>query len=100
MDEPILREERLRQILRELERALSQAIADSSEIGDSLRRIQEEGFELQMIFECRSVGPADPTPAEPPRRRRAMQPVFRIHGDDLAFLRSIGIDPTRRRGAR
>jgi hypothetical protein len=103
VDEPILREQRLRQILRELERALSQAIADSPEIGESLRRIQEEGFELQMVFECKTASePTDETgPAPPPRRaRRSVQPVFRIHGEDLAFLRSIGIDPTRRRGAR
>ncbi len=108
MDEPGIREQRLRQILRDLERSLSQAIAESPEIGESLRRIHDEGFELQMVFECKSTPeePADeaaPTPATTPparRQRRAVQPVFRIHGEDLAFLRSIGIDPTRRRGAR
>jgi hypothetical protein len=61
-----------------------------------------------MVFECKSApeesaGEDAPTPATTPRARRprrAVQPVFRIHGEDLAFLRSIGIDPTRRRGAR
>jgi hypothetical protein len=108
VDEPGIREQRLRQILRDLERSLSQAIAESPEIGESLRRIHDEGFELQMVFECKST-PEEPTaegattPATTPparRSRRAVQPVFRIHGEDLAFLRSIGIDPTRRRGAR
>jgi len=109
VDEPGIRERRLRQILRDLERSLSQAIAESPEIGESLRRIHDEGFELQMVFECKStpeeqeseptsVAPDAPAPARRPRR--AVQPVFRIHGEDLAFLRSIGIDPTRRRGAR
>src|SRR5204863_7167699 len=109
VDEPGIRERRLRQILRDLERSLSEAIAESPEIGESLRRIHDEGFELQMVFECKST--PDETTAEteesaldaprPARRpRRAAQPVFRIHGEDLAFLRSIGIDPTRRRGAR
>jgi len=110
VDEPGIREQRLRQILRDLERSLSQAIAESPEIGESLRRIHDEGFELQMVFECKSTPDeqaADETTEKPPvtkpsarRPRRAVQPVFRIHGEDLAFLRSIGIDPTRRRGAR
>ena len=109
MDEPRIRERRLRQILRDLERSLSQAIAESPEIGESLRRIHDEGFELQMVFECKSTpeesaeeAPAEPAESKTPARRarRAVQPVFRIHGEDLAFLRSIGIDPTRRRGAR
>jgi hypothetical protein len=109
-NEPGIREQRLRQILRDLERSLSQAIAESPEIGESLRRIHDEGFELQMVFECKSTPEErsadeaieEPTTTKPPARRsrRAVQPVFRIHGEDLAFLRSIGIDPTRRRGAR
>jgi hypothetical protein len=28
------------------------------------------------------------------------EPPFRINGEDLAFLRSVGIDPTRRRRGR
>jgi hypothetical protein len=35
---------------------------------------------------------------EPPRAPAA--PPFRIDGEDLSFLRSIGIDPTRRRRRR
>jgi hypothetical protein len=31
---------------------------------------------------------------------RAGDPVFRIDGNDLLFLRSIGIDPTRKSRAR
>jgi hypothetical protein len=109
VDEPGIRERRLRQILRDLERSLSQAIAESPEIGESLRRIHDEGFELQMVFECKSTpdeqaaeATEEPLATKPPARRprRPVQPVFRIHGEDLAFLRSIGIDPTRRRGAR
>jgi len=110
VDEPGIREQRLRQILRDLERSLSHLIAESPEIGESLRRIHDEGFELQMVFECKSTpdeqsadeAPTAPAATKPSARRprRAVQPVFRIHGEDLAFLRSIGIDPTRRRGAR
>jgi hypothetical protein len=109
VDEPGIREQRLRQILRDLERSLSHLIAESPEIGESLRRIHDEGFELQMVFECKSTPdeqsadtPTEPAATKPSARRprRAVQPVFRIHGEDLAFLRSIGIDPTRRRGAR
>lgn len=43
--------------------------------------------------------PAPSEGAEPVRRTRrpAREPEFRINREDLAFLRSIGIDPTRRR---
>jgi len=93
VDEPSIGEQRLRQILRELERALADAIGDSPEISEGLRRIRDEGYDVQVVFDCKA------RTAEPERtpRRRTPQPVFRIHGDDLAFLRSIGIDPTRRK---
>ena len=59
-------DERLRQMIRELERSLSGALAET---GGSLA----------------GGSPAAATP-----------PPFRINAADLAFLRSIGIDPTRR----
>lgn len=44
-------------------------------------------------------GPLDPARALPPAlppRPESSEPSFQIDGRDLAFLRSIGIDPTRR----
>jgi|RhiMethySRZTD1v2_1073278.scaffolds.fasta_scaffold754413_2 hypothetical protein len=88
-------DENLRQMLRDLGRALSQAIAESPEVGETLRRIESEGYSLHLVLDCKRDGES-PTPAAP-RAAAGGEPVFRINGDDLFFLRSCGIDPTRRR---
>jgi len=90
-----LLDENLRQMLRDLGRALSHAISESPEVGETLRRIENEGYSLHLVLDCKRDGETAATP-EPPRRAGG-EPVFRINGDDLFFLRSCGIDPTRRR---
>ena len=91
-----LLDEKLRQMLRELGRALSHAISESPEVGKTLRRIESEGYSLHLVLDCkRDDEPVvEPPPVAP---RPGADPVFRINGDDLSFLRSCGIDPTRRR---
>jgi len=128
-------------LLRDLERALLEALAESAEAHRALERMHEEGLTLQIYLDCRrpderaSQGPAarglvSETPLEPARvpaaaapvsqraiarasgrsgERRARaprrspappQPLFRINSEDLAMLRSLGIDPTRKGRAR
>lgn len=86
-------------MLRDLGRALSEAMAESSEVNHALRRIHEEGYSL-FIFLERKEGDTSREAAAPAEATAGVQrrgePVFRIHGGDLTFLRSIGIDPTRR----
>lgn len=105
-------DDRLRQMIREFGRALSEALSDSSEAHRSLREIREEGYTFYLLlgnlgeedkalvrYELpgRAASPAEPTarPREAPSGSSA-EPSFRINGNDLAFLRSIGIDPTRK----
>lgn len=87
-------DDKLRQMLRDLGKALSEAITESSEVNEALRRIHEEGYALCILLNRRPEGAGD----EPERATTGAQgqPVFRINGGDLSFLRSIGIDPTRR----
>jgi hypothetical protein len=90
-------------MLRDLRRALSEAISESSEVSRTLRRIREEGYSLYLLVDCkreREIQDDDPIPVAPTRTARAsrssgMEPTFQINGSDLSFLRSIGIDPTR-----
>lgn len=97
-------------MLQELGEALVEAIADSSEINDSLRELQRAGYSLYLVVDCKrgaskrrrsetqSKADAAATPGEAGNGRP--DPVFRIDGNDLLFLRSIGIDPTRKSRAK
>lgn len=91
-------------MLRELRRALSEAISESSDVSRTLRRIREEGYSLYLLVDCKREREDndDPLPLATPRTSRisrtatTIEPTFQINGNDLSFLRSIGIDPTRR----
>lgn len=103
-------------MLRDLGRALSEAISESSDVNQALRRIHEEGYGLIILLDRRGDRSPErprgegfrperaiPAPASPRRSlpgavrgTRSASPTFRIDGADLAFLKSIGIDPTRR----
>ena len=89
---------KLHQMLRELRRALSEAISDSAEVNRTLRKIREEGYALYLLVDCKRESlDEEPLSLTAPRFRSGPgEPVFQIDGRDLNFLRSIGIDPTRR----
>lgn len=86
----------LRQKMQDLGKALAKAMASSPEVGDALRRIQDEGFSLSMGISHESdrntitqVQIGTKTVPPPP------EPVFKLDGSDVSFLRSMRIDPTR-----
>lgn len=88
-----------RRILRDLGRAMAEAISDSSEAGAALRRLREEGYSLYLLVD-RTEGArardAEQVAAPSPSYAGLREPAFRINASDLFFLRSIGIDPRRR----
>ncbi|HSL82697.1 MAG TPA: hypothetical protein VLF66_07960 [Thermoanaerobaculia bacterium] len=98
-------DDKIRQMLRDLGKALSSAIAESSDVNQALRRIHEEGYSLFIFLDRKdrdgSAGAEEPDEAEAGETSLARtsrprgEPVFLINGGDLSFLRSIGIDPTR-----
>lgn len=100
-------EAKKRSLLSSLERALLDALAESPEVHRSIWRLQRAGFTLQFAIECReAAADGDEPPFEAvaggaPEAAAAARPgTFRIDAGDLRFLRSIGIDPTRRTRAR
>lgn len=88
----------MQQMLSELRRALYQAISDSTDVHRTWRQLRDEGYSLYLVVDCKRE---EETEEEAPADRmrlvdEAEEPVFQINGSDLSFLRSIGIDPTRR----
>ena len=95
-------DERRRTFMRDLERALLEAISESAEVHRTLQRMHLEGYTLQLFLDCRPAGEPDSTAAEAPAKTdsRKLEPAFRINSEDLTLLRGLGIDPTRKSRAR
>jgi len=118
----------LREMLKELGQAINESISGSDRVHDSLQKIRDEGYNLYMVLDAkvgvnrreRSSRNAEREGSRSPRSsRRSLalvrrddegerdEPVsseeraaFRINLRDLRFLRSVGIDPTRKVRAR
>lgn len=84
---------KVQSLLREVSHALFGAIGESAAVLQSLRLLHRHGYTLHLLLDCERDG----TTATDGRARSEPEPAFRIDTADLAFLRSIGIDPTRRR---
>ena len=69
-------------------------MADSADVGHSLRSIRDAGYSLSLRVDCHRQGSSEEQITVP--ARGLPEPTFQINGEDLSFLRSIGIDPTRR----
>ncbi|MEO8276143.1 MAG: hypothetical protein ABI639_07970 [Thermoanaerobaculia bacterium] len=98
-------DDRRRTFMRELERALLEALSESAEVHRTLHRMHREGYTLQLFLDCQPAGSdstSAPGPAEssasdvPAVESRRSEPAFRINSDDLSLLRALGIDPTRK----
>ena len=76
-------------------------MAESPEVHDRLESIRREGYTLNLFLDCKRSDEDDSDTDEDSSTRRPLPPpTFRINGRDLAFLRSVGIDPTRRTRSR
>ena len=95
-------DERRRTSMRDLERALLEAISESAEVHRTLHQMHREGYTMQLFVDCQPTGDADGAAVlELPRSGiRPPEPAFRINSDDLTLLRALGIDPTRKSRAR
>jgi hypothetical protein len=94
----------LREMLKELGQAINESISGSGRVHDSIQRIRDEGYNLYMVLDAkvgvnkrdgrrsRRVLAAEPEEVERTNERAA----FRINLKDLRFLKSLGIDPTRK----
>lgn len=94
-------DEKIRQLLRELGTAINESISGSEDVSRHIQRIRDEGYDLYVVLDA-TIG-LNKHGAEPKEEERAPFVVrndkdvtFRIDVKDLALLRSLGIDPTRK----
>ena len=95
----------LRDMLKELGQAINESISGSGRVHESMQKIRDEGYNLYMVLDAKvGVNRRDGTRGsrrdddEEPEEfeTRGDRATFRINVKDLRFLKSVGIDPTRK----
>ena len=102
-------DDKIKQLLQELGTAINDSISSSEDVNEYIQRIRDEGYNLYVVLDAtiglNRLGEEEETPAPDPAASMLVksdkQVQFRINVNDLALLRALGIDPTRKvRGAR
>ncbi len=89
-------------MLKELGQAINESISSSLDVNDHIQRIRDEGYSLYVVLDATIGLGKDEDEPEETSTTTAIQAVtgqevqFRINVSDLAMLRAIGIDPTRK----
>ena len=94
-------DDKIKQLLSDLGTAINESISGSENVSHHIQRIRDEGYDLYVVLDAtiglnkqnddESAVMTQPRPAAEPRDVQ-----FRINVTDLAILRSVGIDPTRK----
>ena len=93
-------DDKIKQLLQELGTAINESISGSEDVNRHIQRIRDEGYDLYVVLDATiglnkqepdSDDATEVTVAKPPKEVQ-----FRINVNDLAMLRSLGIDPTRK----
>jgi hypothetical protein len=98
-------DEKIKQLLQQLGSAINESISSSEDVNEQIQKIRDEGYNLYVVLDA-TIGlnrqgeehdaPA-PQTGEPEVVVKSDKEVqFRINVNDLALLRSLGIDPTRK----
>jgi hypothetical protein len=91
-------DERIKQLLKELGDAINESISSSADVNEHIQRIKDEGYNLYVVLDAtiglnREEDAGSETIVEPAPTHEVQ---FRINVNDLGFLKSVGIDPTRK----
>ena len=104
-------DDKIKQLLRDLGTAINESISGSDDVNRHIQKIRDEGYDLYVVLDA-TIGlnkqDDDEAPvtslsapvAEPQQQTAVVRSdksvQFRINVNDLALLRALGIDPTRR----
>jgi hypothetical protein len=94
-------DDKIKQLLQELGTAINESISGSDDVNRHIQRIRDEGYDLYVVLDAtiglnkqgaeEESGETALAVSEPPKEVQ-----FRINVNDLALLRGLGIDPTRK----
>jgi hypothetical protein len=97
-------DDKIKQLLRELGTAINESISGSDDVNRQIQRIRDEGYNLYVVLDA-TIGlnkdgeetrdDDEPQPAVV-TVKSDKEVQFRININDLALLRALGIDPTRK----
>ncbi|MHB0969852.1 MAG: hypothetical protein ACYC7A_01725 [Thermoanaerobaculia bacterium] len=90
-------DEHLEKLIKELGEAINESISSSPDVNRRIQRIKDQGYDLYVLLDA-TIGlnreNGENTSTAQRHKRETIQ--FRIDVNDLSFLRSVGIDPTRK----
>ena len=98
-------DDRIRQLLQELGSAINESISSSDDVNQRIQRIRDEGYDLYVVLDATiGLNKQDGEEAKEPESGENAEALvlaprevqFRINVNDLAMLRELGIDPTRK----
>ena len=101
-------DDKIKQLLRELGTAINESISGSDDVNRHIQKIRDEGYDLYVVLDA-TIGlnkqdgddhqlqqPSEEITPALVARNDGRQAQFRINVNDLALLRALGIDPTRK----
>ena len=93
-------DDKIKQLLRELGTAINESISGSEDVNRQIQRIRDEGYNLYVVLDATiGLNKDDEEGEEQPAVvtvKSDKEVQFRININDLALLRALGIDPTRK----
>lgn len=95
-------DDKIKQLLQELGTAINESISGSDDVNRHIQRIRDEGYDLYVVLDA-TIGLNKQEPDGDEQEgdaaavaKPAREVQFRINVNDLAMLRALGIDPTRK----
>ena len=101
-------DDKLKELLKELGDKINESISTSDDVNSQIQRIRDEGYDLYVFLDA-TIGLGKDGQVGTITHGRTVAQLqkdqtsavvsavqFRINVKDLAFLRSVGIDPTRK----
>ena len=93
-------DDRIKQLLRELGTAINESISGSDDVNKQIQRIRDEGYNLYVVLDAtiglNKDGEEGEEQPDVVTVKSDKEIQFRININDLALLRALGIDPTRK----